>query len=50
MELTLQISNPYPNHWYVTDENYDGPGAIQGSGSTEEEAIQDYYDQIEAEA
>ena len=47
MDLLLHISQPYPGCWFVVDDNYDGEGAPQGSGSTKYEAIRDYIDQIE---
>lgn len=47
---TDQICPPYDNSYCCVDENYDGaPDAgpqIVGNGDTEEEAIEDYFEQL----
>lgn len=48
MKIRTELAYP-PNNWTaVDDETYSGPGSPIGRGTTENEAVEDLFRQIEA--
>jgi len=48
-EINIRTEQHYSNEWTAVDDNtYDGPGSPIGTGSTEEEAIADLLERLDA--